>query len=266
MSSKYIGYRQADLNTPYAKFYQETLAPIPAAVRAALESAPLPPGALPSVAQIVDLQQPGYTNTENGFSLEADGSARVAVLTAMPNVSPKMWDWWFGWHGSQDNRYKLWHPKAHLSAVWQDGKADVAYIGRVSIIEEYIGKSLEKANIRFVSPEELGFPAETLTDKNQVVYICARLGYTRLPVDIGWLVHQIRVVEGGAEMRSRFWMGGAHIQVRAKGWLPAFVSSLIQKLVKPTEQQARDILQHCSEEMNHIAGFLPDLYTEMHKN
>lgn len=266
MSSKYIGYRQTDLNTPYAKFYQETIAAVPDAVSGALDTSGFAPGILPSIAQVADLHQPGYSSAENGFSLEPDGSARVAVLTAMPGVTPQMWDWWFGWHGSQDNRYKLWHPKAHLSAVWQDGKVDVAYIGRVSIIEEYIGKNLEKANIRFVTPQELGFPAEALADKNQVVYICARLGYTRLPVDFGWLVHQIRLVEGGAEMRSRFWMGGAHIQLRAKGWLPAFVSGLIQKLVKPTEQQARDILQHCSEEMNHLAGFLPRLYAEMHEN
>lgn len=44
--------------------------------------------------------------------------------------------------------------------------------------------------------------------------VCARLGSAELPVDIGWLVHQVRPVGDGAEMRSRFWLGGPHIQVR----------------------------------------------------
>ena len=25
----------------------------------------------------------------------------------MPGVTPSMWDWWFGWHGSRDSRYRL---------------------------------------------------------------------------------------------------------------------------------------------------------------
>lgn len=263
MSKKYIGYLQGDYNTPYAKFYQINISPVSAQVEHALQTGACLPGVLPPVSEASALQAPGYAEIETGYALELDGSLRVAVLTEMPAVLPEMWDWWFGWHGSQDNRYKLWHPKAHQSAVWQDGKPDIAYIGRVSMIEEYIGARLEKANIRFLDPSELGFPDQEA--KEQAVYICARVGFTQWPLDIGWLVHQIRATEGGAEMRSRFWMGGSHIQLRAKGWLPGLISKMLQKMVRLPDRQARDILVHCSEEMNHLAKFLPQLYAERHK-
>jgi hypothetical protein len=258
---KYIGYRAADHATPWAKFYDENVRPIHPDAAKALEKCPLPAGALPPVEQASDLLRPGYTDFETGYTRESDGSLRVAVLTKMPSVSPEMWDWWFGWHGCRDNRYKLWHPVAHCSAVWQDGREDLAYVGRVSQIQEYIGKSLEKANIAFRDPVELGFPAAELADKTQVVFICARLGYTHLPIDFGWLVHQIRRTDEGAEMRSRFWMGGRHIQVRAP-WLPAFFSKTLQKLARLPKRQAIDLLTHCSEEMNHLAGFLPKIYKQ----
>jgi hypothetical protein len=181
----------------------------------------------------------------------------------MPNVAPYMWDWWFGWHGSQANRYKLWHPVAHQSARWKDGREDLnEYVGRTSLIEEYIGKKLEKASIRFVSPTELGFHKKEIADKNKAVYICARTGYSDFPLDFGWLVHQIRATETGSEMRSRFWMGGKHIAFRTEGNLGKFGSKILQKIVILPEQQAIDIMRHCSEEMNHLAKFLPDLYTQ----
>jgi hypothetical protein len=261
--TKYMGYSQIDYEAPFAKYFNaDVAAPPPHAMKGLAES-PYPVGALPPVEGIAELLQDGYREVETGYTLEPDGSLRVAVLTSMPGVSPKMWDWWFGWHGCAGNRYKLWHPKAHRSAAWQDGRNDVGYVGRVSMIEEYIGTSMEKANIRFASPAELGFPNESFADQNKAVFICARIGYTHYPLDFGWLVHQIRATPDGAEMRSRFFMGGPHIQLRWKGAVPAALSVVLQKLVRLPEQQAKDLLIHCSEEMNHLASFLPKLYAEM---
>jgi hypothetical protein len=261
---KYIGYRAADRLTAWAKYFQDHVKPSihPDAAKA-LAKGPLPQGSLPSIAQISSLLNTGYTDFETGYTLEKDGSLRVAVLTQMPHNTAAMWDWWFGWHGSQDSRYKLWHPTAHRSAVWADGRDDVAYIGRVSKIEEYIGKSLEKANIAFQDPRDLGLPAANITDPRAVVFICARLGYTRLPLDFGWLIHQIRHTDYGAEMRSRFWLGGPHIAFRGS-WLPAYCSKILQKTVRLPASQAIELLTHCSEEMNHLASFLPTLYAELH--
>lgn len=256
---KYIGYRDGDRLQPWAKFFLDKTISIHPDAAMALGQCPMPKGSIPPIEQANTLVNPGYADVETGYTIEADGSIRVAIHTQMPRVSPAMWDWWFGWHGSVDSRYKLWHPKSHRAAAWQDGRADVGYIGRVSQIEEYIGTKLEKANIAFQYPASLGFSSADMADKTKAVFICARVGYTQFPIDFGWLVHQIRSTADGAEMRSRFWMGGQHIAIRGK-WAPSFLSQILQKSVKLPEQQAIDLLTHCSEEMNHLASFLPELY------
>jgi DAPG hydrolase PhiG domain len=263
---KYVGYKQADYSTAYAKFYDETFASITLPVLKGLNDSPFAAGKIPPLSKATILKEKGYQDIENGYTLEADGSAQVAVLTPMPNVAPYMWDWWFGWHGSRANRYKLWHPKAHINAQWKDGNQSLdTYIERTSLIEEYIGKKLEKAAIQFFSPTELGFLEGDIADKSKVVYICARLGYARFPLDFGYLVHQIRQTETGSEMRSRFWLGGEHIQLRMKGALPNFLSKIIRKLRRIPRQQAIDLMTHCTEEMNHLAAFLPKIYAELHQ-
>lgn len=260
---KYIGYRKQDLVFPYAKFYDEIIKPIPEFVRKELIQKSNKGLAFETLTLLKDS---GYHDLENGYFINSDGSLHVAVLTPMPNVSPEMWDWWFGWHSCEDSRYKLWHPQAHQSAVWADGRDEVSYINRTSNIEEYIGKKLEKAAIQFKSPLKLGFSEADIADKSEVVYVCARIGYVDYPLDFGWLVHQIRKTDDGAEMRSRFWMGGKHIAIRSENILAKTASKVLQKLVKLPEKQAQELMVHCSEEMNHLAAILPNLYKEFKIN
>lgn len=231
MAKKYLGYQPQDYATDYAKYYDETIQPVPDYVQSALDNAPLSVGALPPFSQAKDLQKEGYTAIETGYTLESDGSAHVAVLTKMPNVTPDMWDWWFAWHGCKDNRYKLWHPKSHYSAQWEDGRDDVAYIGRNSIIAEMIGDDYTQGAIQFKSPTEFGFSDEAIGDSSKAVYICARIGHQSLPVDYGYLIHQVRAVEGGAEMRSRFWVGGPYIHIRKQQYFFAFFNQFYHKKV-----------------------------------
>jgi hypothetical protein len=259
MTSKYCGYNAEDYALPYAKYLAETSCEISAEAAEGLVQSPYLPNSLPIFTQVNDLQKQGYAEIENGYTLNADGSATVAVLTVMPRVSPAMWHWWFGWHGCADSRYKLWHPQAHLAAEWQDGESTETYIGRTSVIQEYIGKKLEKANIQFIAPETLG-----LQNTDNEVYICARLGYTDYPLDFGWLVHQVRATDSGAEMRSRFWIGGSYIAIRKKSSFFRFISTILQKIYRLPSQKPKDILQHCAEEMQHLAAFLPELYHEFH--
>jgi hypothetical protein len=259
----YIGYRSADYETAYAKYFDENMKPIPLHAQEGLAHSPYAKGKIPPLSKIAQLQASGYADLETGYTMEADGSLRIAILTQMPHVAPAMWDWWFSWHGSQANRYKLWHPKAHKHAVWADGRADLPhYVGRHSRIEEYIGKSLEKALIQFIDPQTLGLPASN--DKE--TFICARVGYRDYPLDFGYLIHHVRRTNSlgisGAEMRSRFYMGGSSIQFRSQNFILRGVSKLLQKLIRLPEQRAKDLLTHCAEEMNHLARILPEIYAE----
>jgi hypothetical protein len=252
----YLGYKAPDQQTPWAIFFDPSMLPIQAHAAAGLAKSPFQEDLLPKFDRVAGLQGAGYQPVENGYSANADGSLSVAVRTDMPSVAPSMWDWWFGWHGAHANRYKLWHPLAHIHAVWKDGRDDVAYVGRTSLIEEYIGKSLEKAAIRFVDPTELGLPANSDTQ----VHICARLGYRDYPIDFGWLVHQVRATPSGAEMRSRFWMGGAHIASRWEGALPRMVIAALRQVIRLSPQRGADLMAHCAEEMQHLAQRLPDIH------
>lgn len=260
--NKYIGYQVPDFQTAWSKYYNETINPIPPHVAHALHTSPMPSTQFLSIQEVRTLTQDGYLPVETGYCIAPDSALHVAVLTHMPQVSPAMWHWWFGWHGSMDNRYKLWHPKAHQSAQWKDGdNTRTDYINRTSMIEEYIGKKLEKASIQFCDPSVLNLPSQT--NKNDMLFICARVGYTHIPLNFGWLVHQVRTTPQGAEMRSRFWMGGSHIQIRGNGGvLSNLVSAALQRFKKLPKEQAIDLLTHCAEEMNHLAGILPALYHE----
>ncbi|MDX2284129.1 MAG: FAD-binding protein [Bacteroidia bacterium] len=261
-ASSQLGYLPGDFAAPHAAYYDETIAALRAETLAALAASPFPAGALPPFGAAAYLEAPGYTSLETGYTREAGGGIHVAVLTPMPGVTPRMWDWWFGWHGSSSSRYKLWHPQAHLSARWEDGQDHPGYVGRTSLIEEYIGDQAFSAAIQFRHPEACGFSFAAAGDPGEAVYICARLGHPSLPVDFGWLVHQVRRTAQGAEMRSRFWMGGPYIQVRQEGLLAGAVSALLQRLPVMAPGFGADMLRHCAEEMTHLAAFLPALYAE----
>ena len=264
-TKKNVGFSPEDFKKSYGKYYDETIVELAPHVQYALEHAPFLAGTLPPFSEVTYLENEGYTDMETGYTVEADGSVHTAILTQMPGVTPEMWDWWFGWHGSQDSRYKLWHPKSHVSAVWEDGGDDIAYIGRNSIIEEYIGEEFTDGLIQFKSPTEFGFSFDAVKDPSKAVYICIRAGHSKFPIDFGYLVHQIRAVEGGSEMRSRFWMGGKYVHVRREGILPDLASSFLQKQQLLPADFGRSIVIHCSEEMTHLAAFLPKLYSEINE-
>ncbi|MDT5095359.1 MAG: hypothetical protein QOH60_4722 [Mycobacterium sp.] len=264
MGTEYLGYRDGDAATPFGVFFEPEMAELPRHVVAALEHGPQAEPTLLAFDDTHTLDDEGYHQTENGYGLCRDGSVRVAVLTDMPEVTPVMWEWWFGWHGSDARRYKLWHPRAHVSAAWQDGddrrrRGSARYVGRTSLVTEYIGSSMLRAAIRFVPPSAFGLPA---ADSN-VVPICARLGSSDVPVDAGWLVHHIRPTSDGSEMRSRFWLGGPHIAVRkAPGVANRVARPVASRILGATVDYARDLLVHCAQEMNHLAAFLPALYEQ----
>ncbi len=249
----YLGYRRGDDDTPFADFFRPEMARLPRHVVEALEHGPQAAPALPAFDDTAALVESGYQQTENGYGVLRDDGIQVSVRTDMPGVTPAMWAWWFGWHGSDSRRYKLWHPRAHVSAKWSDGGGDGSYVGRTSLVCEYLGSAFSRVAIAFVEPSELKLTGLA----GDEVAICARLGSSDIPVDVGWLVHHVRPTPDGAEMRSRFWMGGRHVSLRSG-------KSLADRALRPIAARQlpapRDLMVHCAQEMNHLAGFLPALF------
>jgi len=264
----YLGYRADDYGTPFARYFNPEMAPLAGHVVDALNAGPQAADLLTDLDQVASLLD-GDEPTETGYAVGRDGSIRVATLTRMPRVTPEMWDWWFGWHGSDSRRYKLWHPRAHLYAEWSDGADDGRrgrdrYVGRTSFVDEYLGSTLARASIRFIPPAQIGLDESALRDASQQTAICARIGSSQHPVDIGYLVHHVRRTVDGAEMRSRFWLGGAHTEARSQNpVISRVVPPLANRAVRPSARSAAELLIHCAQEMSHLAAFLPDLYAEL---
>jgi hypothetical protein len=66
-------------------------------------------------------------------------------------------------------------------------------------------------------------------------------------------------------MRSRFWLAKPEIRGIKKESLPGkLVSSefVVKRIADPN--LGRDMLVHCGMEMNHLASFLPALYSDYH--
>ena len=250
----YLGYRGADADTASGSFFNPEMAPLPRHIVTALEHGPQAGPVLLEFDHAATILDAGYQQTEDGYGRLRDGGIQVSARTDMPGVTPQMWSWWFGWHGSDARRYKLWHPRAHVSARWDDAEADGHYVGRTSLIEEYLGSAYAKAAIQFVEPAVLGLDQNRLGDD---VAVCARLGSSELPVDIGWFIHHIRPTADGSEMRSRFWMGGRHVAVRRGNRL---ANRLVRPIAAGQLPDPRDLMVHCAQEMNPLAAFLPAIH------
>lgn len=262
----YLGMREGDLeNKAYARFWNSRMAPLPAHAREALLHGPVASGLLLGLRDAPTLLDAGDHALEDGYGLGDDGSAHVAVRTEMPGVSPAMIDWWFGWHGCEAQRYKLWHPRAHVHAQWGDAEPPGAqgrarYVGRTSFVDEYVGSPMTHATIRFLPPEELGLDARELADPERATAVCARIGILHPSVEAGFLIHHVRRTDAGSEMRSRFWLGGPHAAARSASPIDEAVVALARRFMKPTAATGYELLVHCSQEMSHLASFLPALY------
>ena len=121
----YLGMRPGDLEgKPYAKYWQPDMAPMQPHVVHALLHGPEARELAFSMDAAEQLLEPGYLPLENGFTTLANGQVFVAVLTEMPRVTGAMIEWWMGWHYMEPQRYKLWHPRAHIDNGTREMQGD----------------------------------------------------------------------------------------------------------------------------------------------
>ncbi len=278
---RYLGYRDADREQPYSRFFERTTRPVLDHVVRALVAGMSPTEYGYGVDEVASrLGRSGYEPMETGWTRLGNGIIHVAALTPMPGVTAAMWDWWFGWHSRETARYKLWYPDAHqFSAIGDDRSADRTlsdrqrYVDNVSYVDEYIGGQLQRLAIRFFDAGRMGFDESAGT-----THICARVSLSSHPIAIGWLVHQVRPVDDGVEMRSRFFLNDPEVLDLPRRSLPSGLVArglssplgrAIASPVVPTASEhllpdslGTDMIFHCASEMHHLAAFLPELHAE----
>jgi len=200
----------------------------------------------------------GYLDMELGYCNLPDGTGVLANITQMPGVTPEMFDWWFAWHGVAPMRYKIWNPQQHYSC--QTRNMDKALDKSLTMKERYwdtvhdvyedVGNGPQPVVINFRNPVDVGFDPEKLKDFKGTI-VCA--GNEKSPTI---MVHFIRPVEGGCELRSRFWIGYSAIGGKPVKTLPPGVKLPLAPV--------KALLTHNIKEFTRLAAILPRLYEEFH--
>ncbi len=267
---RYLGMRDGDLGgKPYARHWNPRMAPLAPHAIEALAAGPVAPPVSLALVDARRLLDPTYDDLENGFTITPDGALHVAIRTEMPRVTPAMVDWWFGWHSDEPQRYKLWHPRAHVHAEWHGARPPDAargrarYVGYTSCVDEYLGHELGSYAIQFVPPARLGLEGPEIDDPEKDTVVCARVGFAAHPIDGGYLAHHVMRVPGGSVMRSRFWIGAPYAGARGNKLGASVAVSVVKRVRRPKESEGRALLAHCAQEMAHLASFLPALYAEL---
>lgn len=195
----------------------------------------------------------GYLPGEFGWYPLNDGGMLVSNYTHMPNVTPEMFDWWFAWHGLDTLRYKIWDREDHFYC--QTKNVDIALNETLSMKERYwhtthvvkeslvSGQSPMEIHLNFVPPVEIGYDPEKYKNFKGTI-VC-----TPGPVIMS---HFLRPVEGGSELRTRFWLG-----YQVEGGTPVRFEAFV-----PDEMMAKALLMHNVKEFTHLAKILPSLYAE----
>ncbi|CAG9990643.1 unnamed protein product [Clonostachys byssicola] len=243
----YLGYKGDDWTRPFSKYWNPLMKPITDEVQKGMTESPYA-----SRLAYTPQEAAGYL-TRSGNSHEygqwhvekSTMSWRSADRTL---VTGEMYDWWFGWHLADPQRYKLWHPVAHQYAWrypnvadWGNKTLPQRYIGSHSFINEFIGNFASKLTVNFVEPESIGFNTSAFASQGIEAMVVGHITNEHVTNVTGnsYLMHQIRRKDDGSrELRSRFF------------------------LEQFTEDQGHQLGVHCALEMSHLATFLPKLYAE----
>lgn len=247
----------------YAKYYDLPITPIPAEKIAVLEAGPIDPALALKIEDRNKLFEPGYLPCEIGYCVLEDGSAYLANKTEMPGVTPDMFDWWFAWHGLEDLRYRIWDPEDHFYARQQMRQKvlDPAVPmkektwGTVHIVREDIGAGPDDLILEFRYPHELGYDESKVGTQACATMMCAN-GHGPVPGQgvAAVMTHMVREIEGGIELRSRFWIGW--------GLVNGQVVKLVPDGVRVPVEVPMGLFAHNLKEFGHLATILPDLYKE----
>ncbi len=248
---------EEEKRTPEYQFFLRDMTPPAPDSYARIERKPLRPEDATTVERMNDLFLPGYLPGEFGTCVQPNGTAVVANHLKMPGVTVEMFDWWFAWHGLAPIRYKLWDKDDHLDIKTSDPdrRRNPAipmrerYWNTVDLAtEDNLNVGPRQIPITFRYPRDIGFDPEQYARFDGTI-VCA--GDEKAPTI---MCHFVRPIEGGVELRTRFWVG-----YRVVGGRP--VKALAEGERIPAER-GKLMLRHNIKEYTNLAAILPEVYAQ----
>ncbi len=264
-SSWHAYLTEDELQHPLAKYWFDRAEPDPDVLEA-LSAGPLPKEKVLLWDNRHKLAEAGYLPGENGWARLKDGSAYIAVKTFFPGATAEMIDWWFEWaQQEEDIRYKIWYPGAHYAMSQAptpnapDYAQPKAYWGKSRFPVEDVGTGVARLRLDFVAPSEFGF--DELPEGSTMLAV--RVGLPNGLLKTTDMIHYVRPVEGGVEMRSRFWIAREFEAMAGGLGVAASLAdnAFVKRLAVPkTLPQA--LAFHCANEYSQLASFLPEVYSQ----
>lgn len=269
MAKKRVPVTEEEKQKSYYKYFEQDMAqPAPEAY-AKMLNGPLRPEQVLQFKDRNRLFEPGYLEAEAGWCILPDGTGYLANLTKMPGVTPEMFDWFFAWHGLDNLRYKIWNPEDHYKAETQNRvralDPDLTYQEKLwdttHEITEDTGMGPDQIVINFKYPGDCGFKAELIGTDACATLVCGK-GYGKgqppFAVPPTFMTHFVREIEGGIELRSRFWMGWNYVNGKDVKVLPDGM--------RYPDMAAMSLALHNVKEFTNLAAILPSLYAEEKDN
>ena len=256
----------------YYKYYLQDMAPIPVEKQEFLKN---PKGNPEDALKIEDrnkLFDPGYLSDEKGYFMLDNGTAVVSNNTFFKGSKGEMLQWWFAWHGVDPLRYAIWDPFDHYGLEINDEARakmtdpDVSIADKCYDVDHLVTESLvmgeepTKLLIGFKNPASMGYDTSKIFTDACSFLVCANVWIdgpdgSKAPVV---MTHMARDIEGGCELRSRFWLGYQIIDGKAKKMIP-------DGMVFP-EIIVSNLLGHNFAEFTNLAAILPSVYAEEKDN
>lgn len=232
---------------------------------AAVAAGPIDPALALDRTAFDRLLDPAPVEAETGWCTLDDGVGYVAARTPMPGVTGEMVDWWFDWHPREPIRYRVWHPRAHVSNSLEPPPAPRAkpHWGAVHHPVEDVGVGVAHARIAFLRPTDIGFSTDGLDDPGVATIVGGYVGDDRRRARHSLMVHVFLEEGDGVVLRSRFWFGAA-----MRPYLPAPIAAPLEPLLNTRavrtrllpDDLPRAVANHCIEEYANLAELLPELH------
>lgn len=216
---------------------------------------------------------------EHGYVRKKDGTWYIACHTDLGSeINGEMIDWWFR-NCDSTEKYRWWHPKNHISGIWEPQFYSVMpnerkpghCVDHTHILEQRINGVQRSILVEYTRPSKY-FDVSKFEENGITACLVGRI-YIKDPslgmITAGHLVHMVREQDGLSELRSRYWLGDFTYPETVENFVFARVVNFIAhstvfRYMKLPASSIRNFWIHCAEEAACLKEFLPHYYTAMH--